>query len=173
MGESAQTRQSWIRRPGGPSAVVLLGVAALLSLWAVFVAVDTMRSPPPREHYGPFSDGQINIGFGVLILVLVGAGWWSATRTTEQGITAVLGLLVACGPIGWALAFVDSATLDLINSIGPAGAVAALLLLIFAPLVTTVAIVAAVVEFLSATWRRRRSRPVRADRQSNFERGSL
>lgn len=136
----------------------MLGMAALISLWVVVQTVDTMRSPPEPnypENYGPFNDGDLIIGFGVLILALAGAGWWSATRTTERGITLVLALLVACGPLGWALAGLDSGTFDLIATIGPAGPIAALLLLILAPLATIVAIAAAVAEFASAMWSRR------------------
>ncbi|MET3862572.1 uncharacterized membrane protein YuzA (DUF378 family) [Dietzia sp. 2505] len=156
MSTNDEASRPWLRRTGRPTAVVMLAAAALLVLVSIVSIVDMIGSPPPPAEfqYGPFGDLDFLIGGGVLIVIFAAVGVWGATRGTEPGLSRVTAALIVCGPIGWGLGLVDSLSFNLINSIGPAGSVAAMVLLVVTFVVTVTGIVAAFAEYAASRGQR-------------------
>lgn len=141
-------QQRWLGRPGRPTAVVLFTAVAILAVLTAIALIDLFTDPLPPVQYGPFGDPQALTGAMVLMALFAGLAFRVARGLTSRTLSAMLLLLVATGPLGWGLAFLDSIGPDWINSAGAASPFLALFLLVIAPLVTVVGVVATVAEIM-------------------------
>lgn len=153
MPEPIDAGRRRICRPGGPTALVL-GGAIVLILIATATAVVDARDSSPQVQYGPFGDGDVLLGAGVLTAILLVGVWWTARGLTTRGLSLTLLLMVAVGPICVGLALLDSLGPDWFDSTSPA---LAMILLVVAPLVTLTGVVAIIAEVARATMSDRRA----------------
>ena len=138
----------WLNRPARPTAVVLLTAAAILAVLTAIALVELFTAPLPPVQYGPFGGPHALTGAGVLMALFIGLGVRAARGLSPTSLTRTVLLLIAAGPVGWGLAFLDSLGPDVINSAGSASAFLAMFLLVVAPLLTIIGVVAALAEII-------------------------
>ncbi|WP_333618410.1 hypothetical protein [Dietzia sp.] len=136
-------------RPGFPVGVVFLCTAAIFAVWTVTALVDAAGSKPPPPDGSFIPPGLAIAAIVAVTAVWSGLSWWTLTRADHLAVARLLIALVVAGPLGWGLAALDSATLDLINS-EPVGPVLMVALLLVTPVISVVGIIAAVVEIVVA-----------------------
>lgn len=146
MTSSGTEVRRWLNRPARPTAVVLFAAAALLTMLAASALIDLFTAPLPPVQYGPFGGPHALTGAVVLIVLFIACGIRAARGLSPKALTLTLLLLVAAGPVGWGLAFIDALGSDLVNSAGSTSAFIAMFLLVAAPLVTIVGVAAALAE---------------------------
>lgn len=121
------------RRRARAASIAVLVCAGLIAIWLVAGTIVDVRRADPNAWFSP---GEVAAAGAVTIAVLLAVAWVFRRHGRERFGT-VLAVLLAVWPVGWLLAWLDSATVDLINTLPvPAGPVLALLLLVVAPLVT-------------------------------------
>lgn len=146
MTRSGTEVRLWFSRPGRPTGLVLYAAAALLTVLTAIALIDLFTAPLPPVQYGPFGDPHTLTGAVVLIALFMGLGVRAVRGLSPKALSRILLILIAAGPVGWALAFLDTLGPDMINSAGSTGAFIAMFLLVVAPLVTVVGVVAALAE---------------------------
>lgn len=140
--------QRWLNRPARPTAVVAFAAAALLAVLAAIALIDLFTAPLPPVQYGPFGGPHTLTGAVVLMALFIYLGVRAARGLSPKALTLTLLLLIAAGPVGWGVAFLDSLGPDVINSPGSTGAFASMILLVATPLLTTVGVAAALAEII-------------------------
>lgn len=150
MTEPDTELRRWINRPARPTAAVLFTAAALLAVSTAIGLIDLFTSPLPPVRYGPFGDPHAFTGAVALTVLFIALGTRAARGPSPRELIVTLSLLGAAGPAGWGLAFLDAIGPDLTNSAGAAGPFIVLFLLVAAPLLTIVGVVAALAEFIRA-----------------------
>ncbi|MFN3339084.1 MAG: hypothetical protein ACK40Z_05250 [Dietzia sp.] len=148
MTSSGTGGRQWLSRPARPTAVVLFAAAALLAVLTAIALIDLFTGPLPPVRYGPLSGPHALTTAVVLLALLVGLGIRAARGLSPKALILTLLSLIAAWPIGWGLALLDSLGPDVINSAGSASAFVELLLLVVAPMVTIVGVVATLAEIV-------------------------
>lgn len=151
MTSSGAEVRRWFSRPGRPTGLVLFAAAALLAVLTAIALIDLFTAPLPPVQYGPFGDPQTLTGAMVLIALFMGLGIRAVRGLSPKALSRTLLILIAAGPVGWTLAALDTVGPDMSNSAGSTGAFIAMFLLVVAPLVTVVAVVAALAEIIRSS----------------------
>lgn len=138
----------WLNRPARPTAVVLFAAAALLAVLAAIALIDLFTAPLPPVQYGPFGGPHTLTGAVVLMAMFLALGARAARGFSPKALALTLIVLIAAGPVGWGVAFLDSLGPDVINSVGSTGAFVSVILLVATPLLTIVGVVAALAEII-------------------------
>lgn len=141
----------WLNRPARPTAVVLFAAAALLAALAAIALIDLFTAPLPPVQYGPFGGPHALTGAVVLIALFITLGVRAARGLSPTVLIFTLVVLIAAGPVGWGVAFVDSLGPDVVNSVGSTGTFVALFLLVVTPLLTIVGVVAGLAETIRSS----------------------
>lgn len=138
----------WLNRPARPTAGVVLAAAALLAALVATALIDLFTAPLPPVQYGPFDSPHALTCAMALMALFFAFGIRAGRGLSPKALIFALLFLSAAGPVGWGLAFLDSQGPDVINSGGSTGAFVAMILLVVAPLLTLVGVVAGLAEII-------------------------
>lgn len=138
----------WLNRPARPTAGVVLAAAVLLAALVATTLIDLFTAPLPPVQYGPFDSPQALTCAMAIMALFFAFGIRAARGLSPKALIFALLLLSAAGPVGWGLAFLDSQGPDVINSGDSTGAFVAMILLVVAPLLTFVGVVAGLAEII-------------------------
>lgn len=138
----------WLNRPARPTAGVLFAAAALLAALAALALIDLFTAPLPPVQYGPFGGPHALTCAVVLVALFITLGVRAARGLSPTALIFILVVLLAAGPVGWGVAFLDSQGPDVISSVGSTGAFVAIVLLVVAPLLSIVGVVAGIAELI-------------------------
>jgi len=127
---------------------VLLAAAAFLAVLTAIALMDLFTAPLPPVQYGPFGDPQTLTCAMVLMALFIYLGVRAVRALSPKALSRILLILITAGPVGWALAVLDTLGPDVINSAGSTGAFVTTFLLEVAPLLTIVGVVAALAEII-------------------------
>lgn len=141
----------WLNRPARPTAVVLFAAAALLAALAAIALIDLFTAPLPPVQYRPLGGPHALTGAVVLMALFITLGVRAAQGLSPTVLIFTLVVLIAAGPVGWGVAFLDSLGPDVINSVGSTGTFVALFLLVVTPLLTIVGVVAGLAEIIRSS----------------------
>lgn len=155
----------WLNRPARPTAGVLFAAAALLAALAAIALIDVFTAPLPPVQYGPFGGPHALTCAVVLAALFITLGVRAARGLSPTVLIFTLVVLLAAGPVGWGASFLDSQGPDVINSVGSTGAFVAIVLLVVAPLLSIVGVVAGLAELIRSA--------VDSPREQSRQRASL
>lgn len=171
MTRSGAEVRRWLSRPARPTAVVAFAAAALLAVLAAIALIDLFTAPLPPVQYGPFGGPHALTGAVVLLALFITLGVRAARGLSPKALSLTLIVLIAAGPVGWLVAFLDSLGPDVINSVGSTGAFVSMIVLVATPLLTIVGVTAALAESvhraLGAPESRRDQKSLPSDRSHN------
>lgn len=171
MTSSHAQGERWLSMPGRPTAAVLCAAVTGLAVLIALALIELFTAPLPPVQYGPFGGPHLLTGMIALLIVFLGLGVWAARGLRAKALALTLLVLMLAGPAGWILGLLDSLGPNLVNSVGSAGAFAAMFLLVAAPLTTVVGFVAAIAEAARVVLTSR-SRPAAPIREGTIPGGS-